>query len=264
MGHAQATMSAELLFRSARRTHAGAVRKTNQDALLALDSLKLWGVFDGMGGHAGGETASALIVDKLRTLADATISGCLEQSVERVLHDANAELCARNAAAVPPSEMGTTAAVLGMEGERFFCLWAGDSRVYRLRSGSLTQLTHDHRLVQEMVDAGVLSEIDALGHPQRNVITRALGIENPLRFDKCRGEVEADDVFVLVTDGVSGICTADDIVAVVCDTAIERAADKLSEICLHRGAPDNFTLILTEAKRVYDNHCASNNPYANE
>ena len=190
------------------------------------------------------------IVDRLRILADAPSSEPLERQAEKALHDANAELCARNAAATPPSNMGATAAVLGVEGNRFFCLWAGDSRVYRIRSGSLTQFTHDHRLVQEMIDAGVLSEIDALGHPQRNVITRALGIEHPLKFDKCRGEVESGDVFVLITDGVSGICTADDIVAVVCDTAIERAADELSEICLRRGSPDNFTLILTEAKRV--------------
>ena len=243
-------MSAQLLFRSESRTHTGAVRTTNQDALLALDALKLWAVSDGMGGHGGGETASALIVDRLRILADAPSSEPLERQAEKALHDANAELCARNAAATPPSDMGATAAVLGVEGNRFFCLWAGDSRVYRIRSGSLTQFTHDHRLVQEMIDAGVLSEIDALGHPQRNVITRALGIEHPLKFDKCRGEVESGDVFVLITDGVSGICTADDIVAVVCDTAIERAADELSEICLRRGSPDNFTLILTEAKRV--------------
>jgi serine/threonine protein phosphatase PrpC len=242
-------MQARLLFRSASRTHAGTVRTTNEDALFVSDDLGLWAVSDGMGGHAGGGIASASIVDTLHLLADRPASSPLEHRARTALCDANAELCRRNEAAMPPSDMGATVALLGIEGAGFFCLWAGDSRIYRIRGAEAAQLTRDHRYVQDLIDAGTLSESEAARHPRRNVITRAVGIARDIEFDRCDGEVREGDIFLLATDGVSGICTAQDISAAALAQPLEQAADDLAALCLKRGAPDNFAFVFVRVER---------------
>jgi serine/threonine protein phosphatase PrpC len=247
MGGAQsATMQARLLFRSASRTHAGAIRPTNEDALLARDDLGFWAVSDGMGGHAGGGIASAAVIAALARLGPPGAAVPLERGVGAALTRANAELCDRNETGTP-TEMGATVAALGMEGSRFFCLWAGDSRIYRLRGAELTQLTRDHRYVQELVDAGALSESQAQHHPQRNVITRAVGVARDLSFDRRDGDAAAGDIFLLATDGVSAVCTNEDIARLIAHGTPEDTADRLANLCLDRGAPDNFALVVVEA-----------------
>jgi serine/threonine protein phosphatase PrpC len=247
-------MQARSFFRSASRTHAGAVRATNEDALFVSDALGLWAVSDGMGGHAGGEIASATVVDTLRLAAGSPATSPLEHRARKALCEANAELCRRNEAAIPPSEMGATVALLGIEGARFFCLWAGDSRIYRIRGTEAAQLTRDHRYVQDLIDAGTLSESEAQQHPRRNVITRAVGITHDIAFDRCDGEVREGDIFLLATDGVSAICTAQDIAAAAQARTLEQAADDLAALCLKRAAPDNFAFVFvrTEAPRQID------------
>jgi serine/threonine protein phosphatase PrpC len=248
MGGAQsATMQARLLFRSASRTHAGAIRPTNEDALLARDDLGFWAVSDGMGGHAGGGIASAAVIAALARLGGTSAALPLEREAGAALTRANAELCDRNETRTPPTEMGATVAALGMEGSRFFCLWAGDSRIYRLRGAGLTQLTRDHRYVQELIDAGALSESQAQHHPQRNVITRAVGVARDLSFDRRDGDAAAGDIFLLATDGVSAVCTNADIARLMAEGSPEDAADRLANLCLDRGAPDNFALVLVAA-----------------
>jgi serine/threonine-protein phosphatase Stp1 len=129
----------------------------------------------------------------------------------------------------------------------YFCLWAGDSRVYQLRGGKLKRLTRDHRLVQELIDAGALNDAAASHHPQRNLLTRAVGTDRDLEFECCKGEVEAGDRFILVTDGVSGICSDEEIFAKTQSQDMNAAADALLELCLQRRAPDNLALILVAA-----------------
>lgn len=243
-------MQARLLFRSASRTHAGAIRTTNQDALFVSNELGLWAVSDGMGGHAGGGIASAAVVDMLRVAAELPATSPLEHRARAALLDANAELCRRNAAAVPPSDMGATVALLGIEGTRYFCLWAGDSRVYRIHGTDATQLTRDHRYVQDLIDAGTLSESEAERHPHRNVITRAVGITPDIALDECDGEIREGDTFLLATDGVSAICAAKDIAAAAQAHTLEQAADELAALCLKRGAPDNIALVFVRIETI--------------
>jgi protein phosphatase len=116
------------------------------------------------------------------------------------------------------------------------------------------QLTRDHRYVQDLIDAGTLSESEAQQHPRRNVITRAVGITHDIAFDRCDGEVREGDIFLLATDGVSGICTAQDIAAAAQARTLEQAADDLAALCLKRAAPDNFAFVFvrTEAPRQID------------
>ena len=144
--------------------------------------------------------------------------------------------------------MGATVTVLGVDAKNFFCLWAGDSRLYRFRGDRLTQLTRDHRYVQALIDSGLLDEAEAENHPRRSVITRAVGVDLELQLDHCEGLIEADDVFLLMTDGVSGVCKDREIAVILSRYTLEDAADRIVEHCLQRGAPDNLSLILIAAK----------------
>lgn len=196
-----------------------------------------------MGGHAAGDMASGLIIDRLRTLEENGTGG-LEHRARMVLSEANAHLCACNESAVPPTNMGTTVALLGIEGAQYFCLWSGDSRIYNLRDGSLVQISNDHRYIQALIDAGALSEAEASRHPQRHIVTHAIGVERDFRLDGRKCALVSNDVFVLLTDGVSSVCSDDEIAARICINNLEASADDLTELCLTRGAPDNFSLIL--------------------
>jgi serine/threonine protein phosphatase PrpC len=240
-------MSAQPVFRSTGRTHKGLVRETNEDAILALDNRKLWAVCDGLGGLAKGEIASRVIVEMLALNSDHDPMQSRQQEVGKILSDANLELCHRNAAEAAQNAMASTVAALAVDEKRFFCWWAGDSRVYRLRSKSLTRLTHDHRYVQALLDAGQLTEAEAASHPQRNVVTRAMGIEPALTIDRANGTVEIGDVFVLITDGVSAVLSDEEIAEKIHASDSERAADEIVNLCLKRGAPDNLSLVLVRA-----------------
>jgi serine/threonine-protein phosphatase Stp1 len=233
-------------FVSVSRTHIGLVRPTNEDALAERHDIGLWAVSDGMGGGAAGDVASALVVDSLMRLA------CTERdpvlAVRQALAGANAEIYRRGGLHSPPAAMGATVAVLGAELTRFFCLWAGDSRLYRFRTGIMSRITRDHRYIQPLVDAGILDEEAAEKHPCRNIITRAVGINEEVELDYIQGKIEPGDLFLLTTDGVTAVCRDHELSAIFSTFNLEDAADRIVSICLERGAPDNLSLVLIERK----------------
>ena len=233
-------------FQSVARTHPGSVRPCNEDAVLQRVEAGIWAVSDGMGGHSAGDVASALVIDSLKGLALTGHSSSAD-SVRDTLTRANSELYARGSSISPDQTMGATVTVLGLDAKNFFCLWAGDSRLYRFRSHRLTQLTRDHRYVQVLIDSGMLDEKEAASHPRRNVITRAVGVDSELKLDLCEGPIEAGDIFLLMTDGVSGVCSDDEITYILERHGIEAAADVIVERCLQHGAPDNLSLVLVAA-----------------
>src|SRR5262249_4807337 len=116
------------------------------------------------------------------------------------------DLFHRGAAKSRNNTMGATVTVLGVENNGYFCVWAGDSRLYRFHDGALVQVTRDHRYIQELLDSGVLSELEAEYHPRRSVITRAVGVDAALKLDSREGPIAAGDIFLLATDGVTGVC----------------------------------------------------------
>jgi serine/threonine protein phosphatase PrpC len=232
----------KLKFRSVWRTHAGCVRPHNEDALIERADIGVWAVSDGMGGHAAGDVASACVVGAIKALGGKLATAA---AVRTALLKANDELF-RQGAASPERTMGATVTVLGTDGKSYFCLWAGDSRLYRLRGNALAQLTKDHRYVQHLLDAGMISEAEARLHPRRNVITRAVGVDRELKLDTDEGDVWPGDIFLLLTDGVTGVCTDAEITAALTGRSLENAADDLVQRCLERGAPDNLTLLLVE------------------
>ena len=236
-------------FQSVARTHPGAVRPCNEDAVLQRGEVGIWAVSDGMGGHSAGDVASTLVIDSLKELSPTgnNSTSVSVASVRDTLTRANNELYARGSSVSPDQTMGATVTVLGLDAKHFFCLWAGDSRLYRFRRRRLTQLTRDHRYVQALIDSGVIDEKEAARHPRRNVITRAVGVDSELKLDLCEGPIEAGDIFLLVTDGISGTCTDEEITDILLQQGIEAAADVIVERCLQHGAPDNLSLVLVAA-----------------
>jgi len=233
-------------FITATRTHAGHVRVCNEDGLVALPERGVWAVADGMGGHQRGDRASALVVARLAALPATAGGPDLLRAVEAALGACHRELQETTA---PGEICGCTVVLLLVAEADFVCLWAGDSRLYRLRVGRrLERLTRDHSLVQELVDRGRLSPGAARSHPWRNRITRALGVGERLELDAVQGRVLAGDVFLLGTDGLTGEIEDAEIERVLADAPPEDAADRLLAMVLARGARDNVTLVIVAAE----------------
>jgi serine/threonine-protein phosphatase Stp1 len=245
---AQSWRCAGLKIASAARTHAGCVRILNEDAVLERSDIGLWAVSDGMGGHLAGDIASALVVDTLERMPRPKGEISLAGSVHGALVRANDRLYRRGAAYGENSTMGATVAVLGIEEGRYFCLWAGDSRLYRFRGGRLTQLTRDHRYVQELLDSGTLDERSAKAHALRNVLTRAVGTDPEIRLDRRDGAIAPGDIFLLTTDGVTTVCEDQQITEILSAGGRDRAADEILACGLRCGAPDNLSLVLVEVQ----------------
>jgi len=239
------------------RTHVGCKRKVNEDALLARPDLLLWAVADGMGGHDAGAVASALLVEALGSsvpTSSATTSGiktpALAARIEAAaaaLQGANRKLVAMAAAAGPSRTIGSTIVLLAADQNAYACLWAGDSRAYLARGGALKQLTHDHSLVQQLVDAGDLTPEAAAQHPNANIITRAVGAGPELILDRGDGKIAAGDVFLLASDGLTRLVDDGELLAALEEADLEWAADQLIETCLARKAPDNVTFVILKA-----------------
>jgi len=236
-----------LSFDSVGRTHVGKVRSLNEDSLVERGELRVWAVSDGMGGHTAGDVASSLITNAIRTLAPPPSGISLADRLRETLTRANEELFRRGASKSRNATMGATVTVLGIEGDRYFCLWAGDSRLYLYHDGALTQVTRDHRFIQDLLDSGVLNELEAQHHPRRSVITRAVGVDATLKLDQREGDVAANDIFLLVTDGVTAVCKDSELAEVISTQELSQAADEIVGRCLERGAPDNLSLVLIKA-----------------
>ena len=234
--------SAAAEWSSSSRTDVGKVRQINEDACLERPDNGLWVVADGMGGHAAGDVASAMIVDTLDALEP---SERLSEHVERVeesLLEVNREL-RRVAQTRETHTVGSTVVAL-VARERFAAaLWAGDSRLYRLRGDSLEQITQDHALVEELVEKGLLSREQAASHPQGNLVTRAVGASDELYVDMEIFELEPGDTFVLCSDGLDKELEPDEIASVLAQQDVARASDGLVELALSRGSRDNVTVV---------------------
>lgn len=223
-------------------SHKGCVRDHNEDNYLVEPRTGLWVVADGMGGHEAGEVASASIVDHLATIGIASSAPDLRARFEDRLSRANAEI--RNISRSRGITIGSTfAALLAMDG-RFAGLWAGDSRIYLVRSGAISQISRDHTEVQELLDRGMISAEEALTWPRRNVITHAVGVSDELEIDFQQGELMPEDVFVLSTDGLTAHVSDAEIEAAVKSAPPQAACERLLEMVLARGGTDNVTIVL--------------------
>lgn len=231
-------------------TDVGLVRAANEDSYLVDDALGVFAVADGMGGHAAGEIASSTAVEALRA---ALARG--DDVVTAVL-DANAEVFSRAHRQQSLAGMGTTLTVAVTEGGRHLRLGhVGDSRAYLLRDGVLDRLTDDHSMVEELLRAGRITAEEAAVHPQRNIVTRAIGISPlDLEVDTRLVEVAAGDRVMLCSDGLSGLTTPSELQSLLDDRTCspQEAATRLVDLALAHGGDDNVTVVVIDVEEVDD------------
>jgi PPM family protein phosphatase len=240
----------------AARTDVGMIRSGNEDAFYAnaTPQLGLFIVADGMGGHAAGEVASEMAVQIVsRELSEVgDLHGEeVRDRVARALRTANRAIFERTLAESDKQGMGTTASVLMLSGKRYLIGQVGDSRVYMLREGALRQLTKDHSYVQEQVDAGLLTPEQARYHPYSNVITRCVGAGESIDPDTFSGEVKQGDVFLLASDGLTGMVDDRRLQQLLLSRATaRRVVDALIAEANYRGGLDNITAIVVQVQQV--------------
>jgi len=232
-----------MTFKSSAKTHVGMVRKVNQDSYAERSDIGVWAVADGMGGHEAGEIASATVTDHIKALAANDDIEAMLDAVENSIMAANQQLTEKAASYDTQRVPGSTVVVLIIKGEQGAIVWAGDSRIYRRRDNVVTQLTRDHSHVQDLVDQGVILESEAESHPMANVITRAVGISEPLELESQWIDVRADDQFLLCSDGLSRLVTNDELQSMMANKDSEEVTQSLLHTALVRGARDNVTLI---------------------
>lgn len=232
-------------FRCWATTDVGTVRSHNEDALVNRPDLGLWAVADGAGGHARGDVASRLIRDSLESIPPDLTAGEMLAEVRQRMTDAHATL--RESQDGDMHEVSaSTVVVLIARGEHFAILWAGDSRAYLLRGGTMTQLTRDHSLVQEMVDAGAISAEEAESHPSANVITRAVGSDGELDLDKVSSRLEPGDRFLLCSDGLCKVVPEAEMAALLALPGHEELSARLVASALAHHSRDNVTAVAVE------------------
>ena len=236
----------------AARTDVGMIRSGNEDNF-TVDKTDARGIFivaDGMGGHAAGEVASEMAVQiiqrELTSIVDlesetvAALVGSTLRKANRAIHD-------RTLTEVDKQGMGTTASVLLISGLRYLIGQVGDSRVYLLRDGTLSQLTKDHSYVQEQVDAGFLTPEQARYHPYSNVITRCVGASPDVEPDVYRGEVRVGDLYLVASDGLTGMVDDRRLGQLMGSRAEpERKVQALISEANGRGGLDNITAIIVQ------------------
>lgn len=235
-------------FECASRTHVGLRRKINEDSLFVDSEKGLWAVADGMGGHQAGEIASTMVTDALRCLPHIRDIEQRAAAAIEALQRVNRQLIglARADGDARPSTIGTTVVGLAIANGSFCCFWMGDSRAYRLRGAEMTRVTRDHSLVQNLVDAGMLTPEEAETHENANLITKAVGVGENMEVDIVRGDTQPGDQFLLASDGLTRVARDDEIAAELKRGPPEQAADRMIDTVLARGAPDNVSLIIAK------------------
>ncbi len=235
---------------SGHSTDCGSRRKVNEDALLSLPERGIWVVADGMGGHSRGDRASAMVVEALTDIPECRNIDDLVAAARAKLQLANKDVMAESQSLGEGRIMGSTVAMLLIHDNDCACLWAGDSRVYRLRNGVLKPLTKDHSVVQQMVDAGEIKPSQARGHPASNRITRAVGARERLAIDEVRSTLRDGDTFLLCSDGLIAEVEEEEIAALLEGADSQETAQELMDLTLLRGARDNVTLQIVQVEET--------------
>jgi protein phosphatase len=227
---------------SAGRTDAGRVRRRNEDSFV-LDP-PLFAVADGMGGAQAGEVASRLAAAAFREYHDADRMEPAER-VEAIIQEANRRIYERARTDSEASGMGTTVTAAILTNGRVSIGHVGDSRAYRIRNGELEQLTEDHSLVADLMRSGRLTPEEADAHPQRSVITRALGTDAEVDVDTVTVDVEPGDLFLLCSDGLTTMVPEEDILRIAQEADdLNEAARTLVRAANSGGGEDNITVVL--------------------
>jgi serine/threonine protein phosphatase PrpC len=232
-----------LALRYAVRSDRGLVRGNNEDSVYA--GPRLLAIADGMGGHAAGEVASKIAVAAVERLDEDRPIGDLLAALRLAVEDANHRIADSIRADAELEGMGTTLTALRFTGGQVGLVHVGDSRAYLLRGEHLSQITHDDTYVQSLVDSGKLTAEEASNHPRKSVILRAL-MGDEVDPDVSIREARAGDRYLLCSDGLSDVLTASTILETLSEGDPQECADRLVELTLRGGAPDNVTVIVAD------------------
>ena len=236
------------VFAVAWRTDVGRLRKNNQDAVILGNGLA--GVADGMGGHKGGEIASAGLRDGL--LRETRERKPDLETLREAVRTVNRELWEQQEKDFSLTGMGTTLTVIWPTEKEMIIGQVGDSRAYLLREGVLTQVTEDHSMVADMVRKGVLTEEQAACHPMRNYITRAVGTEETVEIDLSAHDRKKGDRWLICSDGMYGMVSKKELRQLMMTENLEEAAEKMMHAALEGGGKDNISLVLIQDDTVFD------------
>lgn len=238
-----------LSLRFAARSDRGLLRSNNQDSVYA--GPRLLAIADGVGGNVAGEVASKIVIAAMEPLDHDASNGDLLKALEDATHSGTMHLRESIEAEPDLEGMGTTLTALLFAGNRVGLCHIGDSRGYLLRESALSQITHDHSFVQTLVDEGRITQEEAHSHPQRSLILRALNGTDQ-KPDLSVREVRAGDRYLLCSDGLSDVVTSETIHEALLVADTEECADRLIELALRGGGPDNVTVIVADV--VDDQH----------
>ena len=241
-------------FQFAARSDVGLVRKNNQDSGYAGSHLLV--LCDGMGGAAGGDIASSIAVAHMAVLDDGHRAEEMLPALRRALVDAHDELVDRSRRDPDLKGLGTTCIALMRSGTQLAMVHIGDSRAYLLRNGELTQVTTDHSFVQYLIDTGQITAEEAETHPQRSVVLRVLGDSGmDTEPDESIREAVEGDRWLLCSDGLSGVVSADTLLDVLTDIDDPgECADRLIDLALQGGGPDNITCVVADVVSTTEHH----------
>ena len=231
-------------------TDVGIVRSDNQDSVyseILAEECGLFIVADGMGGHLGGKTASSMAIDIISRTINEKFDVCLKSNeIKRLLTGSVSEansLIYKKSLTDPEFEgMGTTLVVMLISGNTMYTVSVGDSRAYVYNEGRMYQITNDHSLVADLVSKGVLSHEEAKLHPQKNVITRAVGSEEDVFSDYFETNLTSGNVVIACSDGLHNLLSDAEIARVISDDE-ENPAIKLISLANERGGNDNITVV---------------------
>lgn len=240
-------------------TDTGLVRAENEDSHCALDLQPAWpgfavAVADGMGGYEAGEVASSLAIDAFAASVrsrlgangaalDVTDPAAVEAVVQGAVLAAH-EAIRAEAASRDVERMGSTLTAALISADLVVWGHIGDSRLYRIGTDTVEQLSSDHSVVGELVRQGGLTESEAMVHPRRNLLTQALGAPGELEIEVGRTRAAPGDIFVLCSDGLTNLVRSDEIAAIVRAGGVEAAPDRLIALANERGGHDNITVVV--------------------
>jgi protein phosphatase len=231
-----------LAIRYAARTDIGRVRETNQDSAYA--GSRLLAVADGMG--SGGARASAAVIDALRPLDDALPAGDLLNALEQAVEQASATVGGLADTGAAHGQTGTTVTAMLWSGSQLALVHIGDCRAYLLRDGQLFQITHDHTVVQSLLDEGRITPEEAASHPQRSLLLRAID-GTAVELDTSLHDARAGDRYLLCSDGLTGVVSTEMIHDTLRETSDpDEAAARLIEAANAGGGPDNVSCVVAD------------------
>lgn len=226
-------------------TNIGLVRKVNEDSYLVDEIRNLFVVADGMGGHKGGEIASTLAIktiDKLLVVDnDSKNQGDL---LKKAIEKANSLIYKKATSDKSFSGMGTTITAVLVHTNKLYIANIGDSRAYLITKDKIELLTEDHSLVRALMNTGEITEEEAYKHPNKNILTRALGTEEKTNVDLFERDLKTGDHILLCTDGLTNLIKDEELLEIIVNNELEKAVNKLMDLALKRGGNDNITLIL--------------------